>query len=182
MKDHAQIRRLIEGRQTMAGRVDASAWSRIESVLAAALELPHDARDGFVEHACVGDAVLQAEVAALLAASERDSPVDAPVATVRAVLADRDPAAMVPHLEPGSRLGPYEIVSPLGAGGMGQVYRARDSRLDRDVAVKIVAPHLRPDATSRARLEREARVIASLSHPNVVAIFDIGEHDDMRCD
>jgi Tol biopolymer transport system component len=179
MKDHAQIRRLLEVRQTMAGRVDASAWSRIESVLAAALELPHDARDAFVEHACVGDAVLQAEVAALLAASERDSPVDAPVATVRAVLADRDPAATVPHLEPGSRLGPYVIVSPLGAGGMGQVYRARDSRLDRDVAVKIVAPHLRPDATSRARLEREARVIASLSHPNVVAIFDIGEHDDM---
>jgi eukaryotic-like serine/threonine-protein kinase len=169
----------MESRQTRAGRIDASAWSRIESVLAAALELPHDARDAFIEQACADDAALQAEVAALLAASERDGPVDVPVATLTSVLRDRDPTATAPQLEPGSWLGPYVIMTPLGVGGMGQVYRARDSRLDREVAIKIVAPHLRSDATSRARLEREARVIASLSHPNVIAIFDIGEHDDM---
>ena len=163
----------------MSGRLDASAWSRIESVLGAALDLPHDARDAFIERACAGEVVLRAEVAALLAASERDGPVDVPIASLADVLGDRDRTATVPQLEPGSRLGPYAIVAPLGAGGMGQVYRARDSRLDREVAIKVVAPHYGPDASSRARLEREARVIASLSHPNVIAIFDIGEHDDM---
>ncbi|MBC8645913.1 MAG: protein kinase [Thermoanaerobaculia bacterium] len=76
----------------------------------------------------------------------------------------------------GTRLGPYEITGPLGKGGMGEVYRARDSRLNRSVAIKIMAPHARDSETAR-RFEREARAVASLSHPNVVALFDIGEQD-----
>ncbi|HKE85342.1 MAG TPA: protein kinase [Vicinamibacterales bacterium] len=77
-------------------------------------------------------------------------------------------------LTPGTRLGPYEILSPLGAGGMGEVYRASDSRLGREVAVKIVSEHLTDDSRALARFQREARVVASLSHPNIVALHDVG--------
>jgi eukaryotic-like serine/threonine-protein kinase len=77
-------------------------------------------------------------------------------------------------LSPGSRLGPYEIVSPLGAGGMGEVYRARDTRLERDVAVKVLPPLLVSDPAALARFEREAKLVAALSHPNILAIHDVG--------
>ncbi|MGA9883918.1 MAG: protein kinase [Candidatus Acidiferrales bacterium] len=78
---------------------------------------------------------------------------------------------------PGTKLGPYEILSPLGAGGMGEVYRARDTRLDRTVAVKILPDHLADRAELRERFEREARTIASLNHPHICTLFDIGQHD-----
>ena len=78
-------------------------------------------------------------------------------------------------LEPGHRLGPYEIVSPLGAGGMGEVYRARDPRLERDVAIKVLPEHFLEDADSLSRFQSEAKAIASLSHPNIVAIHDTGQ-------
>jgi serine/threonine protein kinase len=77
-------------------------------------------------------------------------------------------------LSPGNRLGPYEILSPLGAGGMGEVYRARDTRLGRDVAIKVLPPHLAADQTAVARFQREARAVAALSHPNILALFDVG--------
>jgi Tol biopolymer transport system component len=77
---------------------------------------------------------------------------------------------------PGSRLGPYEIVAQVGAGGMGEVWRARDTRLGRDVAVKVLPERLASDAEALARFEREARAVAALSHPHIVALFDIG-HD-----
>jgi serine/threonine protein kinase/tetratricopeptide (TPR) repeat protein len=81
-------------------------------------------------------------------------------------------------LAPSTRLGPYEILSPLGAGGMGEVYRARDSRLDRDIAIKVLPERLAQDPQSLARFEREAKAVAALSHPNILAIYDIGrEHD-----
>jgi len=77
----------------------------------------------------------------------------------------------------GTRLGPYEIVTTIGSGGMGDVYRARDLKLGRDVAIKVLPPHLSTDAEFRARFEREARAVASLSHPNILAIHDFGTHD-----
>ena len=80
-------------------------------------------------------------------------------------------------LSPGDRLGPYQILAPLGAGGMGEVYRARDAKLDRDVAIKVLPAHLTADPEALARFEREAKAIAALSHPNVLAIFDFGSHD-----
>jgi TolB-like protein len=83
-------------------------------------------------------------------------------------------------LAPGTRLGPYEIVAPLGAGGMGEVYRARDSRLDRDVAVKVLPEPLAADADALARFEREAKAVAALSHPNILAIHDVGTHEGIR--
>ena len=80
-------------------------------------------------------------------------------------------------LEAGSRLGPFAITSLLGVGGMGEVYRARDERLGRDVAVKILPPVVALDPERRARFQREARVLASLNHPNIAAIHGIEEHD-----
>ena len=78
------------------------------------------------------------------------------------------------NLNAGARLGPYEIVSPIGAGGMGEVYRANDTRLHRSVAIKVLPAHSRGDLAARGRFEREARAIASLSHPNICAVFDVG--------
>src|SRR6516165_695099 len=80
-------------------------------------------------------------------------------------------------LRSGTRIGPHQIVAPLGAGGMGEVYRARDERLSRDVALKILSPRLASDPILCARFEREARTAGSLNHPNIVTIFDIGRED-----
>ena len=80
-------------------------------------------------------------------------------------------------LRAGTRLGPYEIVAPIGAGGMGEVYRARDTRLDRSVAIKVLASKVVDDPDRRQRFEREARTIASLNHPNICTLYDIGDHE-----
>ena len=80
-------------------------------------------------------------------------------------------------LAAGRRLGPYEILSPLGAGGMGEVYRARDPRLERDVAIKVLPEHFVEDEDSLTRFQTEAKAIAALSHPSIVAVFDTGEQD-----
>ena len=80
-------------------------------------------------------------------------------------------------LASGTRLGPYEIQSPLGAGGMGEVYRARDTRLDRIVAIKVLASHLSSSPELKQRMEREARAISSLNHPNICHLYDIGSQD-----
>ena len=80
-------------------------------------------------------------------------------------------------LTPGDKLGPYEILSPLGAGGMGEVYKARDTRLDRSVAVKVLPEHIAKRENLRVRFEREARAVASLNHPNICTLHDIGVQD-----
>src|SRR5947209_7718224 len=74
----------------------------------------------------------------------------------------------------GTRLGAYEIVALIGAGGMGEVYKARDTRLDRTVAIKVLPPHASSDPDARVRFEREARAVAALDHPHICAIYDIG--------
>jgi len=81
----------------------------------------------------------------------------------------------MPSVQPGTRLGPYEIVSRLGAGGMGEVWQARDTRLDRDVAVKILSDHFAANAQLKIRFEREAKTISQLSHPNICTLFDVGD-------
>src|SRR6476620_3793407 len=81
-------------------------------------------------------------------------------------------------LGPGTRLGPYEIVSAIGAGGMGEVYKAHDTRLDRIVAIKVLPAHVGTDAALRERFEREARTIAALNHPHICTIHDFDEVND----
>ncbi|MFQ5671365.1 MAG: serine/threonine-protein kinase [Acidobacteriota bacterium] len=83
-------------------------------------------------------------------------------------------------LGPGKHLGPYEIVAPIGAGGMGEVYRARDIRLDRTVAVKVLPSHLSQNAEMRQRFEREARAVSSLNHPHICTLHDVGQQDGVH--
>ncbi len=82
-------------------------------------------------------------------------------------------------LTPGARIGPYEILSPLGAGGMGEVYRAKDTRLDREVAIKVLPESTAKDPEALARFEREAKAVAALSHPNILALHDVGKENDV---
>ena len=83
-------------------------------------------------------------------------------------------------LLPGKHLGPYEILSHLGSGGMGEVYRAKDTRLDRIVAIKVLPSHLADKPQLRERFEREARTVASLNHPHICTLYDIGEQDGIH--
>ncbi len=76
-----------------------------------------------------------------------------------------------------TKLGPYEIQSPLGEGGMGEVYRARDTRLERSVAIKILASHLSSSPELKQRMEREAKAISALNHPHICHLYDVGSHD-----
>ena len=80
-------------------------------------------------------------------------------------------------LAPGTSLGPYEIVSAIGAGGMGEVYKARDTRLDRTVAIKVLPEHVAADPDLKQRFEREAKTISSLNHPHICTLYDIGNQD-----
>ena len=78
---------------------------------------------------------------------------------------------------PGSRLGPYEVVAPLGAGGMGEVYRARDTRLGREVAIKVLPAEVAKDAERLHRFEQEAKAVSALNHPHIVTLYEVGESD-----
>ncbi|HEY3125240.1 MAG TPA: serine/threonine-protein kinase, partial [Thermoanaerobaculia bacterium] len=83
-------------------------------------------------------------------------------------------------LNVGSRLGPYEVLSPVGAGGMGEVYKARDTRLERTVAIKVLPQHLSASSEVRQRFEREAKTISQLSHPHICALYDVGNQDGVE--
>ena len=80
-------------------------------------------------------------------------------------------------LTKGERFGPYEILGPLGRGGMGEVFRARDTRLGREVAIKVLPKDMATDPAAAARFDQEARAVAALSHPHILAIHDFGQHD-----
>ncbi len=148
-------------------------WRQVEEIFATALELQGDSRSEYLRAACGRDAEVMREVESLLRAM-RDGSRDVLESPAIELQGLRPGAA---GLEAGRRLGPYEIIEPLGAGGMGAVYRARDSKLDRDVALKVMSAAVGKDAGAGARFEREAKAVAALSHPNIVAIFDFGVDD-----
>ena len=87
-------------------------------------------------------------------------------------------------LQPGTSLGPYQIDAPLGAGGMGEVYKATDTRLGRTVAIKVLPEHVAADPDLKQRFEREARTVAALNHPHICTLYDVGEHEGktLHCD
>jgi len=146
--------------------VNPSRWHAISRIFHAANACEPAARDAFVIDACQGDRALQIEVQRLLAA-DRDAVSSIPGATVSA-------AFQLPH---GRTLGSYRIEGFIGAGGMGHVYRGRDTRLDRVVAIKILPNHLRESLEFQQRFEREARAISQLTHPNICTLYDIGRDD-----
>ena len=142
-------------------------WQQARQILHEALEHVPQRRGVFLAESCAGDAALRSEVEALLIAHEQaDGFLEKPV-----VLSELPPARI--HLSPGTRVGLYEVRALLGAGGMGEVYRARDTRLERDVAIKILPSAFTGDADRLDRFEREARVLATLNHPHIGAIYGI---------
>jgi eukaryotic-like serine/threonine-protein kinase len=156
-------------------------WSRVKEVIEQALERPPGERAGFVQQTCGDDRALRAEVESLLTAMEQaGSFVERPALYS---LASSEPLAgsttlVVRHaLNPGDSLGPHEILAFVGAGGMGEVYRARDSRLNRDVALKVLPDAFAYETDRLARFRREAQVLASLNHPNIAAIYGHEESD-----
>ncbi len=146
-------------------------WQQIEQLWSAALERRSDERAAFLAEACAGDEDLRREVESLLRFDlQADSFIETPALEVAARLESEVP----PRSLAGQRLDHYQITSLLGAGGMGEVWRARDAHLDREVAVKVLPAHLAQDGGALARFQREARAVAALSHPNILAIHDFG--------
>ena len=154
-------------------------WGRIQEVFAAAIEREPSARAVFLETECRSDQELLREVESLLASNDAASSrlLDSPAIEVVSTVASDSRSGPQPSLTAGRRVGPYEIVDSLGAGGMGEVYRARDPKLKREVAIKVLPRSLAADPDALARFEREALAVAALSHPNILAIYDFGTHD-----
>ena len=144
-------------------------WRQVTEVFHAALARDASARKPYLDGACAGDGALREEVDAMLAAHH-----DAGGADARLVSGSIDD---IRRFEAGVMVGPYRIDRLIGAGGMGEVYRARDARLGRDVAIKVLPGELSVDADRFQRFEQEARAAAALSHPNVLAVYDVGRHD-----
>ncbi len=151
-------------------------WRRAEEIFHAALERSPEARGAFLEEACGEDLELRRQVETLVSKDERaGSTWDKPLLEdVAATI--RTGGSLV-----GAQIGSYRILSPLGAGGMGEVYRAHDSKLGRDVAIKTLPTAFARDPERLARFRREARTLASLNHPNIAAIYGLEESEEVDC-
>lgn len=142
-------------------------WQEVKKVLAGALECTPEKRQAYLDEAGV-EPSLRREVESLIAAHEQSD----------SSFLER-PAAAGGVLKSGTKLGPYEILAPLGAGGMGEVYRARDTRLEREVAVKVLSPGLLADEAARRRFRNEALALAKLNHPNIGGIHEFERQDHL---
>jgi serine/threonine protein kinase/Tol biopolymer transport system component len=154
--------------------MDPERWQRVARLYESALEREPAARAAFLLDATGGDDTLRREVESLLAQDGTPVVLDRPVLEAAAAVLDAGGT-----LEPDRQLGPYRIERPLGAGGMGQVYRARDTRLNRTVAIKVLSHALADDPQFRARFEREAHAVASLTHPNICTLYDVGHESEV---
>jgi len=147
-------------------------WTTVDGLFEAALERAPQERASFLREACAGNEPLRQEVESLLAHERADGFLDRPA---------QDVLGGTPHPSPiGQRLGPYRVDHLLGRGGMGEVYRAHDTTLGRDVAIKVLPPAFTADPDRRARFVREAQVLAALNHPHIGAIYGIEEMDGVR--
>jgi len=162
--------------------MDAPNWDRVKHVFQEALDSPPDARMARARELCGDDRALLAEVESLLATHQQagDFAEQPAVELLRALPSE---ATLLTAVAPGrgvragDRLGAYEIHSLIGAGGMGDVYKACDTRLDRTVAIKVMRAHTGGDSRARERFEREARAVAALSHPHICTLHDVGHRD-----
>jgi serine/threonine protein kinase len=149
-------------------------WRRVEDIYHQALDLNGAARAGFLEQACAGDEELRAEVESLIGFDSQGDPLlEAPA--WQALGGSAADALRTTRLAAGTQLGSYRVTECLGAGGMGEVYLALDTRLDRKVALKVLAPEMDANREWQQRFLREAQAASRLNHPNIVTIYDIGE-------
>jgi Tol biopolymer transport system component len=154
--------------------MDAARWSEVERLYHAARAREASERGAFLAVACDGDPELHHEVESLLAYDLTEAgALDGDVAAIAVAARREEAAAMI-----GRRVGSYEVTALIGAGGMGEVYRARDTRLGRDVAIKLLPRAFAQDPERTARLEREAQVLASLNHPRIGAIYGLEDAGD----
>ena len=151
-------------------------WARLKELFAGARELPANQQQAYLAATCGGNDALREEVASLLRSDQRAKDFLEASAVVRIDDA-RDQARLIME---GRRLDVYQVHSLLGVGGMGEVYRARDTKLERDVAIKVVGSAFTSDPDRLARFEREARMLAALNHPNIGAIFGFEEAEGIR--
>ena len=157
--------------------MDPERWKQIEHIYHRALECEQSQRSAFLLEACGGDSELRQEVESLLAHEpEAEDFIEAPALEVAAKGLAKDQVNSLI----GRLLGSYKILSLLGAGGMGEVYRAQDTKLGREVAIKVLPAAFTQDPGRLARFEREARLLASLNHPNIAAIYGLEEADGIR--
>jgi serine/threonine protein kinase/dienelactone hydrolase len=174
------IGRLLQawrGPQTVVNSVpmDSERFHRVDELYHAALERNGEERSEFLRQACAGDAELRREVESLLEFDSRtDELLEAP-AWNHLGSAAATAAMKAPRFAAGDEVGSYKILERLGAGGMGEVYRALDTRLTREVALKVLAPEMESNADWRQRFTREAQAASRLNHPNIVTIYDIGQ-------
>ncbi len=161
-------------------------WERIERLYYAALELEPNAREAFLDEACADNEDLRHEVAGLLACDiQSDSFIQSPAIEIAARAIAAEPlietsTKPMRSLITGSQIGVYKILSPLGRGGMGEVYLALDTRLGRKVAVKLLLAEFTTDAERLRRFEQEARAASALNHPNIITVYEIGEIEGRR--
>jgi eukaryotic-like serine/threonine-protein kinase len=154
-----------------------SGWDRVRQLFQRALDRAPGERDAFLHAACAGQEDLRREVASLLSAHDAlGSFMGAPAFGPESASAVDAPLS----LQPGQSLGRFRVLSALGAGGMGEVYRVRDTRLRRDVALKLLPPGLAADPQRFARFERESRLLASLNHRNIASIYDVEQVGDLH--
>jgi eukaryotic-like serine/threonine-protein kinase len=147
-------------------------WHRVESLFHEALAKSPVERSSFLDKACSGDTALLQEVESLLAHERLASDF------LESDGSDAKPAAPHDPVPSGERIGPYIVMEPLGAGGMGVVYKAHDQRLDRDVAIKFLSRRMADDAASLQRFGGEARAASALNHPNICTVHDVGEYQE----
>ncbi len=156
--------------------MNSDRWAQIDSLCHAVLERQPADQQAFLRGACAGDEELRREVESLLAGqTQAERFLESPAAPVPLERLPVEARSAEPLLSPGTRVGPYEVVALVGAGGMGEVYKAHDTRLDRTVALKVLPPDLAIDPGWLKRFKQEARSVAALNHPNICALHDIGE-------
>ncbi|HUA62896.1 MAG TPA: serine/threonine-protein kinase [Verrucomicrobiae bacterium] len=148
-------------------------WQLLNQIFQGAVELPESERPAFLDKACASDVTLRAEVEALLASSTDGSPLAEAVGIAAADYISTPESSPAP----GQRFGRYEITGRLGSGGTGHVYRAFDTRLGRDVALKVLARQYTADSFRLNRFQREARLVSALNHPNLLMVHELGEID-----
>jgi serine/threonine protein kinase len=160
--------------ETSEKQMNPERWQKIRRICEDALERKAGAREAFLQKACAGDAQLRAEVDSFLSGGTgKDAFIETPAIEIAAKAVAEDSAhSHAPDLT-GETLLHYQVTAKIGSGGMGEVYRARDDRLKRDVAIKILPDVFSEDPERRARFDREATLLASLNHPNVASIYGI---------